>query len=315
MMTFLSVIDTCDNFPQWDPQAPEIWEKATSDLWRFMLPGDNRTFGFLTPTTVSRMPWTADFKLHHSSRTVQLAPETGTDDVVQSSTVAVTKLLQAAQAASSFPRLYNWPGEKYPVLGAPFPFAVDRAIAPCFGIVTTGAQLTVFTRDDNGSIAGIWIAKRAADKPMFPGMLDNAVGGAVMDGETPRESLLREAMEEIGIDVKDATPAGAVSWFNIKDENHLEPGVQSVYDLELEAGTLLRPAETGIEWLRLLSIGEVMDALRRHEFKPSCACVMVDFFVRHGIITAETDRDFPDIVSRLHRRLPFPTKLPPQWSI
>lgn len=281
-----------------------------SELWRFMLPGDPRAFGFLTSDTMSRMPWTADFKLNYSLRTVQLCPTNSTDSLVRSSAVAVTNLLQAAQAANSFPRLKNWPGEKYPVLGAPFPFAVDRAIAPYLGIVTTGAQLTVFTRSDNGLVSGIWIAKRANNKPMFPGMLDNSVGGAVMDDETPRESLLREAMEEIGIDVKDATSAGAVSWFNIKDENHLEPGVQSVFDLELDAETKLRPAESGIEWLRLLSVDEVIDALKRHEFKPSCACVMVDFFVRHGIINAENDYDFPDIVSRLHRKLPFPTRLP-----
>ncbi|KAJ8121479.1 hypothetical protein ONZ43_g2078 [Nemania bipapillata] len=112
-------------------------------------------------------------------------------------------------------------------------------------------------------------------------------------------------------------PGGAISWFNIKEGGTtgfepglVEPGVQYVYDLEVDEKAVLRPAEDGIEWLRLLSVDEVMSALRRREFKPSCACVMIDFFVRHGIITAENEGDFADIVSRLHRSLALPTTFP-----
>lgn len=97
--------------------------------------------------------------------------------------------------------------------------------------------------------------------------------------------------------------------FNVKDARSginpdlVESGVQYVYDLEVDTATMLRPAEAGIEWLRFLSVGEVKTALDRHEFKPSCACVMTEFFVRHGIINGDSDRDFAEIVSRLHRRL------------
>jgi hypothetical protein len=35
--------------------------------------------------------------------------------------------------------------------------------------------------------------------------------------------------------------------------------------------------------------------------------VMVDFFVRHGLITAENEPDYLEISSRLHRRLEYPT--------
>ncbi|KAI0520744.1 putative thiamine pyrophosphokinase [Xylaria bambusicola] len=263
------------------------------------------------------MPWTSDFRLDESSRIVQLSPvvstdpEVGTTDVVRASAGAITKLLQAAQEAGSFPKLYNWPNEK-------FPFAVDRAIAPYLGIVTTGPHLNAFVRDDNGLVASIWVAKRGMNKPMYPGMLDNAVGGAVVEGETPRGCLLREAMEEIGIDAKDAVSGGTVSWFRIKENRTgftpglVEPGVQYVYDLGVGSETILHSPEAGTDWLHLLSINEVMGALRRHEFKPSSACVMIDFLIRHGIITAETDPDFADVVSRLHRKLSLPTRFPEQ---
>jgi 8-oxo-dGTP pyrophosphatase MutT (NUDIX family) len=286
-----------------------------SQLWKFCLPGDDRAFGYLVPSTVSRMPWTSEFKLDQATQTIHLVPEDSTD-LAASSAAAMTRLLRAAQDEGSFANLFKWPGEKFPVLGAPFPFAVDRAIAPYFGVVSTGSQLTVFVRGEDRSVAGIWIARRADNKPTFPGKLDNAVGGAVNQSEMPFESLVREAREELGIDATPATSGGTISWFNIKDGGAgfdpglVEPGVQFVYDLEVDANTVLHPAEAGIDWMRLLTIDQVKEALGRHEFKPSCACVMVEFFVRHGIINAENSRDFAEIVSRLHRRLPLPTTYP-----
>ncbi|KAL4746958.1 hypothetical protein BDW72DRAFT_209962 [Aspergillus terricola var. indicus] len=320
-MGFLDVVNTCDNFPQHDLENQDAWETAMSQLWRFRLPGDTRTFGYLTPATVARMPWTPEFKLDESTRTIHLIPEEDAPDtdLAAASAAAITGLLVAAQHAAAFVKLSNWPGEKFPVLGAPFPFAVDRAIAPYFGIVSTGVQLTVFVRGaDNQSIAGVWIARRATTKPMYPGLLDNAVGGAIQHEEMPMEALLREAREELHIDADAAVPGGTVSWFNIKGRSAglepglVEPGIQYVYDLEVDPEIELRPAEDGIEWLRLLTVEEVKAALGRHEFKPSSAYVMIDFFVRHGIINAENDREYAEIVSRLHRRLPLPTTYP--WN-
>lgn len=290
----------------------ELSKSTISSLWRFILPGDNRTFGFLTAATVSEMPWTSDFQLDEPCRTVRIITRNSTE-YASSSAAAITKLLREAQDSCSFPKLHNWPGEKFRVLGSPFPFAIDRAIAPYFGIVSTGVQLTAYVRGENGSIGGIWIARRGLNKPMYAGMLDNAAGGAVKHDEMPFESLLREAKEELGINVSTAVSGGTISWFNIKDarsgisQGLVEPGVQFVYDLEVDPKSDLRAAEAGIEWLRLLSVEEVKAALLRHEFKPSCACVMIDFFVRHGIITAENDRDFVEIVARLHRRFGLPT--------
>ncbi|KAJ5722920.1 hypothetical protein N7488_000955 [Penicillium malachiteum] len=282
-----------------------------SELWKFCLPGSPHTFGYLIPATVSRMPWTSEFHLDESTRTISLVPEDPRDFQV-SGVSAMSKLLKAAQDSGLFIKLSKWPGEKFPVLGAPFPFAVDRAIAPYFGIVSTGVQLTAFVRGENKTPTGIWIARRGLEKPMYAGMLDNAVGGAVKHDETPFESISREAREELGIDANSAISGGTVSWFNIKeakagfDPGLVEPGIQYVYDLEVDSQTVLYPAEDGIDWLRLLTIDEIKSALFRFEFKPSSAYVMIDFLVRHGIVNAENEVEFPEIVSRLHRRLPSP---------
>lgn len=44
------------------------------------------------------------------------------------------------------------------------------------------------------------------------------------------------------------------------------------------------------------------------QFKPNCAMVLLDFFVRHAILTPDNEADYAEIVSRLHRKLPFQTR-------
>jgi hypothetical protein len=56
-----------------------------------------------------------------------------------------------------------------------------------------------------------------------------------------------------------------------------------------------------------MRVDEVKEALSRAEFKTNSAVVMIDFFIRHGIITADNEKDYVEIVQRMHRRLPFPT--------
>ena len=257
------------------------------------------------------MPWTPEFKVDEAARTVSLVPEDGAN-IASSSANAIYRLMKAARDAQTFPHLSNWPGEKLKVLGTSFPFAIDRALAPYFGVISRGSHLNAFVRGKEGSIAGVWIAKRGPNKPMFAGMLDNAAAGSVSHDETPTQCIKREAQEELGLDARRAVSAGTISWFNIKrakpgiNAGLVEPGIQYVYDLEVPSDVVLRPAEAEIDWLRLLSVEEVMRALRNHEFKPSCASVMIDFFVRHGIVNAESDREFEEIVLRLHRKVPVP---------
>jgi hypothetical protein len=54
-------------------------------------------------------------------------------------------------------------------------------------------------------------------------------------------------------------------------------------------------------------VSAIKEALSRGEFKPNCAIIMIDFFVRHGILTPENEPDYLEIVARLHRRMEHPT--------
>src|SRR5699024_933682 len=115
------------------------------------------------------------------------------------------------------------------------------------------------------------------------------------------ECLMREASEEANIaeDVirKDARAGGTVTWFNISDERAggepglMNPGVLYVYDLEVGEDVRFEPVDDGISTFHLMDVDTVKDAMVKGLFKPASANVMMDFLIRHGLITAEDDDD------------------------
>lgn len=77
--------------------------------------------------------------------------------------------------------------------------------------------------------------------------------------------------------------------------------------MEVGIDVVPKPSDDEVEVFYLMTISQVKAALQRGAFKPNCAVILLDFFVRHGILTAENEPDYAEIVSRIHRRLPFPT--------
>jgi len=148
-------------------------------------------------------------------------------------------------------------------------------------------------------------------------MLDNAVAGGIASGESPFESLVRECEEEASLPealVRERVKAcGTVTYFYIRGEKAggetrlLQPECQYVYDLELPQDVIPKPGDDEVEEFYLWSVEEVKEAMARGEFKYNTAAITLDFFIRHGMLTAENEKDYIEIVSRLHRRLEFPT--------
>lgn len=81
-----------------------------------------------------------------------------------------------------------------------------------------------------------------------------------------------------------------------------------MYELEVGEEVELKPADGEVSEFYLWGVEEVQGALGRGEFKPNCAVVLVDFLVKHGVLTAENEEDYLEIVARLNRRLPLPMK-------
>lgn len=224
------------------------------------------------------------------------------------------------RATAHFAVLDNWRNELYPVFGenGDVLFDVERAASPLLGIATYGCHMTAFTRTWVGTQEALrlWVPRRARAKQTYGGMLDNSVAGGLSSGEPPIECLVREADEEASLDAamvrRDARAVGTVSYFHIRDARAggetglLQPECQFVYDLEVGDDVVLRPNDGEVEGFELLGTDEVKERLARGEFKPNCALVLLDFFMRHGILTPENERHYAEIVSRMHRLLEFP---------
>ena len=178
---------------------------------------------------------------------------------------------------------------------------IERAAVPHFGVLAFGVHMNAFVRTRNG--LQMWVARRAADKPTFPGMLDNAVAGGQPIGIGLRENLLKECHEEAGIPpeiAQRATSVGALSYCK-ETRNGLKPDVLYCFDLELPADFVPSNTDGEVEEFLLWPITRVAETVRDSQaFKPNCNLVIIDFLVRHGVIPPE-HRDYLPICLGLRR--------------
>lgn len=282
----------------------------------FKVSGCDAVLGHIPNAVVEKFPWLQEFwDIDSQSRTVTLlAPPEATAQVRSD---MLSKTIAEAVKKDTFDVLKGWRNEMYPVYApdGSVLLEMERCASPLFGIVTYGIHLSAYVEDEEG--LKMWIARRSRTKQTYPGMLDNSVAGGMTSGETPFNCAVREAMEEASIPEEisnaHARAVGCVTYVYVRDARAggetglLQPEVEYVYDLKLDKTFELKPCDTEVEDFRLWTIPELKDALQKGEFKPNCAMVLVDFFVRHGIITAENESDYLEILSRLHRRLEYPT--------
>jgi hypothetical protein len=194
--------------------------------------------------------------------------------------------------------------EFYPVaahVGAPALLQIERAAVPAFGIAACGVHMTGFVRKPDG--IHIWVPRRARTKSTYPGMLDNTVAGGQPVGIGIFENLIKECAEEASIPealARRALPAGSVSYCMAAADG-LKPDIQFCFDLELPADFVPRPADGEMERYELWPAARVMATVRdTRDFKFNCNLVLIDFFVRHGLVDPGRG-DYLDIVAGLRR--------------
>lgn len=234
---------------------------------------------------------------------------------VDERTEALAQYLQGIQKDKIFQTLNGWRDEVYPIYGPGkrLLFSMERSASALFGIVTYGVHMTAYVNTVGGM--KIWAPKRAANKQTYPGMMDNTVAGGLSTGESPFECLIRESMEEASLPeeiAKNSKACGTMTYFHLRDaraggETGLcQPECQYVYDLVLPEDVIPKPCDNEAIDFQLLTVQEVQSAMAAGWFKPNCALLLLEFFVRHGIVTAENEPNYLEITSRLHRRLEFP---------
>lgn len=292
-------------------------------LYKLLLPNDSRTHGYLTSDTVTKLPWTTDFSIDHKDRVVQV---TVAEIEAERINAAFQAVIDGAIAlgTSVFPNLTSH-SEMVRIVGAreypsrktphqPEPIRLERFAASLFGICSRGAHLTAYVRDTSQPASTgikLWVARRDANLHTYPGMLDTTVAGGVKAEDTPWQCIVAESDEEAALPLsyveKNIVTTGVVTYVSRSEKTgQVRPTVLYVYDLELGECMRPEPKDGEVEEFYLMTVEEVTRAMMGGEFKPNCCLVMLDFFVRHGIITAENDKDYLDIVTGLRRKLPVP---------
>ncbi|KAG5931313.1 hypothetical protein E4U53_001828, partial [Claviceps sorghi] len=103
-------------------------------------------------------------------------------------------------------------------------------------------------------------------------------------------------------------PAGAVTLAHTDPRTRLHHSeVLYVYDLELPPGVVPRPHDGEVAEFVLMTCHEVRARMLNREFKPNVCPVLIDFLIRHAVITPENEPEYVEICSRLRRSLPVPT--------
>ncbi|KAF4634112.1 hypothetical protein G7Y89_g4000 [Cudoniella acicularis] len=197
---------------------------------------------------------------------------------------AVAQTCTSWREQKTFAVLSGWRNELYPVYG-PSPshellFNIERSASPLFGVVTYGVHMSCYTKLSPSEQAAsntsynfkMWIPRRSRQKQTYGGLLDNTVAGGIASGESPFESLIREADEEASLPstlVRSQTiAAGTVTYIYLRDSraggetNLVQPEVQYVYDLELPKDVVPQPKDGEVEEFYLWSVEKVKLALK-----------------------------------------------------
>eukprot|EP00887_Chlorella_sp_A99_P004711 scaffold4.g4711.t1 len=139
----------------------------------------------------------------------------------------------------------GWREELYPVagsFGAPPLFLVERAAAKQLGIKAYGVHVNGYVVLPDGS-KELWVARRSATKPTWPGKLDHIVAGGQPHNLSCAENVVKECEEEASIPPAlgaAAAPVGAVSYTSLRAEG-LGRDVLFCFDLQLPLDFVPQP--------------------------------------------------------------------------
>lgn len=298
------------------PYKESVLAQAIKEpLYTLYLPDDDRPQGELFASNVQKMPWSEDFEIDHEEHTVRLKDSSNGSDTSSACNAAFAKVINEAIDKDIFRTIHQQHSEMFPILGAKYPVQLERFAADLFGITARGAHLTVYTTNKYGM--RIWVPRRSPSLFTYPNKLDTTVAGGVSAGETPMQNIIREAQEEASLPAdllqKGIRTTGVLTYISYElekpggNESCVVPDMIYVFDLEVDSDVVPVPEDGEVKEFYLMSVDEIQEALAKGEFKTNSAVVMLDFFIRHGIITPDNEKDYAEIVMRMHRRLPFPT--------
>ena len=136
------------------------------------------------------------------------------------------------------------------------------------GIRAFGVHLNGYLRRADG--LHLWVSRRARDKKVAPGKLDNMVAGGQPAGLSLKDNLIKECGEEASLAPElaaRALPVGLVRYC-FSTETGLKPDTLFCYDLEMPETVIPTPNDDESEGFELWHVNDVLDALASSwEFK------------------------------------------------
>jgi 8-oxo-dGTP pyrophosphatase MutT (NUDIX family) len=216
---------------------------------------------------------------------------------------AVDGVVEALVAERRIPK---WRSETFDVARhwgeAPI-FRLDRGAVPFFGVRAYGVHLNGYRRVGDGY--SLWIGRRASNKQVAPGKLDNIVAGGIGNGYGAAATLIKEAEEEASIDaalIGRAVAVGALT-YRMGTRIGIRDDVMFVYDLEVPADFEPMNSDGEIAGFELMPLSAILERIRSTtDFKFNVNLVILDFAVRHGVLRPD-DPEYLDVANGLHRAL------------
>lgn len=132
--------------------------------------------------------------------------------------------------------------------------------------------------------------------------------------------MIRESHEEAGLAAdlikQHAKLVGTISYVAVSDSKSnkgseagiVRAEIQYIYHLKVGPEVVPKPYDGEASDISLYSVAETKRALDNGDFTPANACFILDFFIKHGLITYENEENYNQIITRLHRPLGIPSK-------
>lgn len=136
----------------------------------------------------------------------------------------------------------------------------------------------------------LWVGQRAKDRKIEPGKLDNIIGGGCPLGYSLEENFAKEAWEEAGIKESTLSNAKLIHGLSymLEKMNGLRNDTLFVFDLELSLDVIPENTDGEVERFELIPAEDVVNIVHDTDrFKFNCNVVMIDFFMRHGLINPD----------------------------
>jgi 8-oxo-dGTP pyrophosphatase MutT (NUDIX family) len=179
-------------------------------------------------------------------------------------------------------------------------FHIERAATRHFGLTVYASHLNGLTIRNGEPY--MWVGRRADDKSIDPGKLDNMAAGRIARGMRPIETMTKESFEEAGIAAalaRTAKGAGAVRCKREVEEG-LHNEVIFVHDIILPESFVPANQDGEVAEFICMPIAELAPLLemKPDSFTVDAALVVLDCLIRRGYLASDRD-DYLELIHAL----------------